>query len=379
MLALGYVADRDGIDLVSEERHEAYDIKLRGRGVRDVRNGVLGLATFLGRHPDVERGYVLTSLVRISAARVRAEWERVQRVLRPEIGARMRLVAVVEGGDVVEAPPGQRTRVVEHFLEWTKEAAAREGTSAGAGARVPRGGSTPGVSWKHLEVEKVLLHRRLLGEGPVRMGTLSDQVGCSYPTAMEAVRRLSAEGGLIERGRGRSVGLGRYPRERWPELFRVQRLVYPPEEFVNPMGEPGAVEGILRRLNRVRPKGAALGGVAAARRWDPSFDLNGTPRVDLVLHTPLTGGRTPATWAREAGEFVGRLDPALRPRGALGGGGATVLVIHRTYRREGLFLEDPGGVLPWADPVEVLYHLNEIGLTAQAGEMVRRLRRDVKV
>src|SRR4051812_30633837 len=102
MLALGYVADREGIELVSGEGREAYGIKLRGRGVRDVRDAVLGLATFLTRHPGVERGYVLTSLVRISTARVRTEWERIQQVLRPEIGARMRLVAVVDGREVVE-------------------------------------------------------------------------------------------------------------------------------------------------------------------------------------------------------------------------------------------------------------------------------------
>jgi hypothetical protein len=191
---------------------------------------------------------------------------------------------------------------------------------------------------------------------------------------------LSAgEGGLIERGRGRSVALARYPRERWAELLRAQRLVYPPEEFVDPVGEPGAVEGILRRLDRLRPKGAAVGGVLAARRWDPSFDLNGTPRVDVVLHRPAPG-RAPSRgdWIREAGEFVKRLDPALKRRSSAQARGATVLVVHQTYRREALFLVEPQSPMPWADPVEVLCQLNEMGLTAQAGQMVQRLRKDVK-
>jgi hypothetical protein len=241
-----------------------------------------------------------------------------------------------------------------------------------------------GVSWKHLEVEKVLLHRWLLDEGPIAVGTLSKQVGCSYPTAMEAVRRLSATEGLIARGRARSVALARYPRDRWAELLRAQRLVYPPAEFVNPVAEPGAVDGILRRLQRTKPKDAALAGVVAARRWDASFDLNGTPRIDVVLHAPMGRGRTGSGWAKQASDFARRIDPALQRRTGSSGSsssqvrGATVLVLHRTYRREALFLEEPGAPMPWADPVEVICQLNEMGLTAQAGELVRRLRGEGK-
>ena len=55
-----------------------------------------------------------------------------------------------------------------------------------------------------------------------------------------------------------------------------------------------------------------------------------------------------------------------------------MLVLHRTYRREALFLEEAGAAMPWADPVEVICHLNEMGLTAQAGELVRRLRGEAK-
>lgn len=391
LLTLGYLADRKEIDLVSADGREAYDIKIGGRGVRDLRNSIFGLATFLVRNPEVKRGFVLTSLVRISAGRVRAEWERVGQALRPELGGRMQLVAVVEGREVVLGAEGKRTPVVERFLEWVKaEAGAGGGSKAGGeGERDTRGGGgggSLGVSWKHLEVEKVLLHRWLLDEGAIAVGTLARQVGCSYPTAIEAVRRLSATEGLIARGRARSVALARYPRDRWTELLRAQRLVYPAAEFVSPVAEPGAVDGILRRLQRTKPKDAALGGVVAARRWDPLFDLNGTPRIDVVLHAPMTRARTGGGggWAKQASEFARRIDPALQRRGAATGSsssqvrGATVLVLHRTYRREALFLEEAGAPMPWADPVEVICHLNEMGLTAQAGELVRRLRGEGK-
>jgi hypothetical protein len=379
-LAQGYSAVSDGADLLSRDGREAYEIKLGGRGVRDLRDAALRLATFCVRHPNVERGYVLASLVRISPHRVRAEWDLIKQVLLPGISARLQLLAVVDGTEIAEPPHPIATPVIDWFLDLAKETAGPDSRSSGGPGDESGTSSPPGVGWKHLEVEKVLLHRWLLGEGPIAVGTLSRQVGCSYPTAIQAIRRLSADE-LIHRGRGRSVALAEYPRDRWAELFRAQRLVYRPVEFVDPTAEPGAVDGILRRLNRLRPKGAALGGVVAARRWDPSFDLNGTPRIEVLLHTPVTrapAGAGAGGWLREATEFARRLDPALKRRAPHAQGAATVLVLHHTFRRDPLFLEEPQSPMPWADPVEVLCHLNELGLTAQAGQLLRRLRQDVK-
>jgi hypothetical protein len=373
-LAKGYSAGTGGGDLISPDKRDVYEIKVGGRGVRDLRNAAVGLATYLPAHAKTRRGYVLASLMRISAGRVRTEWDRMQQVLLPDIRARMNLVAVVDGTEIVELPRPQRTAVVDRFLETVAKKSDRDSQSSAP--RQSKAANPLGMTWKHLEVEKVLLHRWLLGEGPIPVGTLCRQVGCSYPTAIQAIGRLSALE-LIERGRGRSVGLARYPRDRWSELLRAQRLVYPPEEFVNPIAEPGAVDGIVGRLNRLRPKGAAVGGVVAARRWDPSFDLNGTPRIDVVLHIPAT--RTPSgeDWIRNATEFARRLDPALKRRSPQVRG-ATVLVLHPMYRKGPLFLEEPQSPMPWADPVEVLCHLNDLGLTAQAGQLIQRLRQDLK-
>jgi hypothetical protein len=278
----------------------------------------------------------------------------------------------VDGKEVVEIPTGgPSTPVVVRFLERAKA------TGRNAEPRVTP--DAPGLSWKHLEVEKVLVRRWLLGEGAIPVGKLTGQVGCSYPTAMRVVARLSAAG-LIARGRGRSVALARYPRERWTELVRARRLVYPPVEFVDPVAGAGAVEGLMGRLRRLHPKGAALGGVDAARRWDPAFDLNGTPRVDVVVHAPIGGRRRggAGAWIGSAEEWVRRLDPALKrrtPGAPLPG--ATVLVLHATYRRDALFIVDEPepSTMPWADPVEVLCDLNDLGLTAQAGAMLAHLRR----
>jgi hypothetical protein len=373
-LVKGYSTETAGADLISHDKREVYEIKMSGRGVRDLRNAAVGLATYLPAHVKTRRGYVLASLNRISAGRVRTEWDRMQQVLLPDIRARMNLVAVVDGIEIVELPRPQRTPIVDRFLETAVKKSRRDSQSS---ATRPSKVTHPlGTSWKHLEIEKVLLHRWLLGEGAIPVGTLCRQVGCSYPTAIQAIGRLSAVGELIERGRGRSVALAKYPRDRWAELLRAQRLTYPPDEFVNPIAEPGAIDGIMRRLNRLKLKGAAIGGVIAARRWDPSFDLNGTPRIDVVLH--MAGGRAPSEDDRvgNATEFVRRIDPALARRSPRAHG-ATVLVLHSIYRADPLFLEEPQSPMPWADPVEVLCHLNDLGLTAQAAQLIQRIRQDV--
>jgi hypothetical protein len=285
----------------------------------------------------------------------------------------MHLVAVFDRSEVVRTPEAESTVVVDRFLELTTRPRA-DSQSTASHDRTTRTGASRATTWKHLEVEKVLLRRWLLGEKTLPIGALCGQVGCSYPTATDVIRNLS-DHDLILRGRGRSVALKKYPRERWAELFRAQRLIYPPAQFVDPTAEAGAVDGIARRFNRLRPKGAALGGVIAARRWDPSFDLNGTPRLDVVLHTPVRRAPSVEEWLTSATDLVRRIDPALKLRTPQARG-ATVLVLHPLYRRNALFLEEPQSPVPLADPVEVLCHLNDLGLTAQAGQLLQRLRQE---
>lgn len=370
----GYRARVSGADLVSPDGREAYEIKLVARGVRDLRDAALRLATFLAGNPAVERGYVLASLIRISAARLRKEWHSIMQVLLPDLRGRMYLVAVVGGTEIAEPAALHQTIVIKRFLEVTRKRSGRSPSSVSNDDT--RTGNPAGLSWKHLEIEKVLLHRWLLKEGPIAVGTLGRQVGCSFPTTIQAIRRLTANE-VIERARSRTIALSRYPRDRWLELFRAQRLIYPPVEFVDPAAEPGAVDGILRRFHRLDPKEAAIGGVVAARRWQPSFDLNGIPRIDIVLHTPAARAPHNGDWIRQATEFALRLDPALKRRSP-NMNGATVLVMHHTFRKDPLFLNEPQRQASWADPVEVLYHLNELGLTAQAGQLLRHLRQEAQ-
>jgi hypothetical protein len=374
-LPLGYKTNPHGADLLSPDGRQAYEIKLSGRGVRDLRDSAFRLATFLATHPNVQHGYLLASLIRISQTRLRAEWSLIKQVLLPAYAARMNLVAVVDGILVADPSAPPTSPVIDRFLEITRK------TSSPPDSQRP---SPPpdnshirnplAVTWKHLEIEKILLNRWLLHDKPIPLGVLSRQVGCSYPTAHQAIRQLSAND-LIRRGHGRSVALAQYPRDRWTEILRAQRLVYPPERFVDPTADPGAVDAILKRLNRSHPKDVALGGVLAARRLDPSFDLNGTPRIDLLLHTPLPRNSSAVASIPDSNEFVHRLDPALK-RQSPNIHGPTVLVLHRTFRHDSLFQENTP--IPFASPVDVLFHLNDLGLTAQAAALLRHLRQDPK-
>ena len=154
--------------------------------------------------------------------------------------------------------------------------------------------------------------------------------------------------------------LGGFPREAWSELLALSPTHRARIAFVDRTGRRPDPEALLRRLQKLAPPDVALGGVAAARHWDPHFDLRGLPRLDLSL----AAGRQ-----LDLG-FLRRLDPGLGP---LKGEGSPVLVVHPLQRPAALFT--PGDRLPIADPVETLLDLSELRLDDQANALIERLER----
>jgi hypothetical protein len=374
-LGLSRAARERSFDYAAPGGRVICEARFGRQGVRDVRDGLLQLASYVNQAAtNVDRAYLAISLHRSSRSRVLEVWKEGKRVMRPEVARKLYLLAAVEGQGVVEPHDPELEAKANRFARVAAEVEGGRGgpqPSQSAASQIT-GARTVAGSWKHLEVEKVLLRRWLLGEGPIQIGDLSRQVGCSYPTASQALGRL-ARGGLLQRRRARSVEIVKYPRATWAELFMRARSVYAPLEFVDVTGQPGAAERLIRRLGRKPAEDVALGGVAAGRRWDPDFDLNGTPRVDVVLHAQ---GRSVAGGG--ALELVKRLDPALKPVGEERGG-SPVLAVHPLARRDPLFDKSPGEPLPWADPVETIIHLNEMGLTAQAGKLLSRLRPEARL
>ena len=119
----------------------------------------------------------------------------------------------------------------------------------------------------------------------------------------------------------------------------------------------------------MKPKHVAYGGVVAARHWQANFDLNGTPRIDLVVHCP--------NQLVDLG-FVKKLDPALKENTGRSFDDSPTVVIHPITRREPDFTKNADGGLPIADPVETALDLTEMGLTAQANNLFSHFRKEVR-
>ncbi len=330
------------------------------RGVRDLHAGILALALELAGRPHVRVGWLVVGLARLSWPRMIEEWTAGQRVLSRPLAARMRVAGAVEGR--VQAVPGEGLpeKMSRWVQQWASAQVGRTRWTAPAGAMpIPRG-SALGPTRTSVQVTKVLLVRWLRGQGPIGVGALGNQVGCSYPTAAAELTRLD-EAGLLKRGRNRSVELTAFPADAWQELAVWESRFRSVMRYGDPTDRE-MPEGLLRRLQKGRPAGVALGGVAAGRWWDPAFDLHGMPRLDLVVHAP--GG------AADLG-FVKQLDPGLLPVTRPGDPG--ILAVRPLKRAQPLFETSKGG-LAVADPVETVLDLHDLGLDAQAGSLIRRLR-----
>lgn len=340
------------IDYVSPGGARAVVVKEGLRGARDLRAAVFETAALLLERGSIREVCLTIEIRRISPDRLLAEWNRARAIVRPGIGERMRLVGLVQGSVVVDA-----------VRPWTQKIAERL-KSAVIAPDAARATSRSMPSAKSVEVLKVLMNRWLRGQGSVTARELQRICGCSYPTVSDALSRLRQSKEIV-REPDRSVRFVEFPRKSWDELLILSVPLRRPVRFGDASGRPSDPQDLLKRLCKMHPAHVAVGGVIAARRWDPQFDLHGTPRLDLSVHAP--GGDV------DFG-FIRRLDAALHELPPASEGGS--LVVHPLVRSDPLF---DGGMkkrgLPWADPVETLLDLHEMRLIDQAESLVRRLRR----
>jgi hypothetical protein len=181
-----------------------------------------------------------------------------------------------------------------------------------------------------------------------------------------ALSKLEKKGSLT-RHPGRTVEFNQFPQEYWQLVLSQSSSLRQSISFVDSSGVGTDTLRLLQRLKRLRPAGTALGGVIAARHWDPDFDLNGTPRLDLNVHAP--DGYLDLS-------FLRMLDPALKEAHA--NEESPVLVIHPLQRAKSLFTEKPNA-LPIADPVETALDLHEMGLPQQANALFHYFRKEVRL
>jgi hypothetical protein len=337
---------------VTDDGEWGIEVKARLQGVRDLSEEAIILARWVSENP--KRRGLLVSTAPSTSENLLKEWDRIKPLMNEEIRRRIAFAEFSRDLAEIGCP------------DWLREIIRDLRESAKAAPRRIEAHGVPGL--KFFEVAKLLLHRWIRLEEPWPVLELARQADCSYPTVRRALNRLGAYGELSRTSR-RSVSLAGFPRRTWSELLALLPQFRKTVTYEDASGRPFDPDALLARIRRMLPSNVGIGGVCAARRLDPEFDLHGTPRVDLVVHAPSD---------RDVDlSFVARLDPALRqtPTVDLGHLHHVVLAVHRVSRKDSLFERDPKeSWLVLADPVEVLLDLHELRLDRQAEELIEKLR-----
>lgn len=344
------------VDYLSRDGKTAVELQQATYGRRGLYSAVMQLSIFLERNPSVEKACLVLSRTRMSLPRLQEEWEASKKVLRSQIARRLSVV-VVEDGETWVDPDEPYFKRIAHAFEHAPQ--NRRKLSSEAVRQLP--------GQKLYEVVKTLLSRWLQKLGPVPVGELSEQAGCSYPTVRKALQKPSLRSALSFTS-SRSVEFKAFPHDAWRELTALSSTMRGSLRFRDRSGEKQSPQGLLKRLERTKPSHVALGGVMAARHWHPDFNLHGTPRLDVEYHAP--NGIVDL-------EFVRKLDPALTR--VSDPSESAVLVVHPLVRAVPLFIEVSEKKLPWADPVETALDLCDLSLTTQANQLLTHLRPEVRL
>jgi len=312
--------------------------------IRTLRAELLALVAAADEEPHAVQLLCL-SAPRMTEERIAEEWGLLQRSLRPEVARRLAV-------RVLHADGRARSFGIVPDSMAVLLCSESSPVERRSGTRLPR----PDYSFIVL---KLLVYGWLTHRGPLTTLWIAQAAGCSYPTVASALRRL---GRVVRRHRDRRVELLEFPREEWGRLLLTADEARSTLRYADRSGQPRSASSLADRLRALRPEKVAIGGVLAARHYDPALDLMGLPRLDVSVHSP---GRWPDL------SFVRRLDPALE---------ATSdpteparLTVHFVRHAKSLFLEGPDRPA-WVDPVECLLDLHEARLEPQAGEFVNALR-----
>ena len=329
------------------------EVKPGTHSFRNVRASLLGLAYLLAIEPD-SRALLVLPESRISVTRLHAEADLIRQALRPDVPGRLDLV-LMNDGVPVGLPPDLDG---EPFHSWLGDLVNRE-SNRGTQSRQ-----------SYEEILKVMIRQRWMVDEPVTTDWITKVVGCSYPTAASAIKRM---GHVAIRHSNRMHKLRLFPREEWARLVSIADEVRGTKRYVDRSGQPRSAQSLMRRVAALGRSDLAVGGIEGARHYKPDIDLIGLPRLDLSLHSP--NGRI--DWS-----FVERIDPGLEE--AEERDGAPSLVVHVLRRKASFFVPADGtetstqqGGLQWADPVECLLDLHEAHLEPLAEELRNFMERQV--
>jgi hypothetical protein len=315
--------------------------------MRSIREGLMQLAYALNERKDAT-GYLVLSDSRVTQQSIEGEWKRALAVLNTDIGKRL-VISLEKDGELQGV-----TRILDPETQTViRDAIQKE--RASSGPLLNRSDAA-------FVVTKVLINQWLVNGEAVTTTWLMETCGYSYPTVANVIKGL---GSLVERLPNRKVRLRYFPDEEYLRLIANSGRARATARYVDASGGQRSPERHLHRLERLDPKGVAIGGVFGARHYFADLDIVGAPRLDISFH------------ARDLGadiDFINTLDPALvrthDPRGPAS------VVVHQVYQAKSLFAKRDGG-LAWADPVECLLDLHDARLETQARQLLdsRKARR----
>jgi hypothetical protein len=335
----------------------------RTSSVRDLRGALVALAYLVERDALICAAVCVVVESRLSDARLREELDRFRSVLRPEIGARVHLLADPGAqGEGRAAVDGLLAELPEAFHAWLERLLAAERQRGRSPSLPPRQG-----------VVAALAQLQLRKQPAVTVKRLQELVGASYPTVAAALKDL-ADKGWLEESPERGVRLRPLTAREWMDLARDHARLRTLRVFTDPTGF-ASPEQMLRRLDRLKesgvlPPGVRIGGVLGAARHFPDLDITAAPRLDLS---------TEADAALLARLIDAGLQPKTRPEQRV------ALAVHAS-REPWLGAEsgltagertDDGPQPPErvAGELECLADLIEMGFTREAGEMAEHLAR----
>lgn len=351
----------DGYSPARADRAALYDFEDRANGTiiefktstlgaRDLRANLLQLAIALHENPEIARAVLVTRLGNIGLDRVRDELRRLDEILRSDLGHRLHVVAVTDDRTVVFPHADDELSLLERAAQDVLTRNSSKKTS-------------PPWSRKTFPIWLLLLDAWLRGEGPIPVGLLANRTRCSQRTVTTALDRLN-DYGEVMRASNRSAALKKFPRRSLNEILVLADSLRHTATYVDASGRPPDTARLLRRIRAIAPENTAVGGVSSARHYASDFDLNGTPRIALSVN-----GHGTLDW-------IEQVDPALRPTDPTDPReGAPILVIHTLDMKEPCFEPAPDDGGAFVGPAETLLDLYDLGLTTQAEEFVRALRK----
>lgn len=334
------ISHPDGVPIQIEVRHGL-------QAVRDLRSLLLELAARI-HAASTTRLILLLEDSRISRERLAEEVAAARRVLAPEVSNRL-AVAVVEGGHIDSLATGGE------FGWFEPELVAR---LQGLNQTRPIPDTRP---HSHFAITKILVGRWLRRLEPISRAELAAAAGYSIPTIAKSVSGLS---GYLVPGRADRVGLAEFPDKAWADLVSRTDEARKTTYLGDVSGQPRTWSYLQSRISEALGDRVAVGGVLAARFWDPRFDLSGMPRLDIS--TRSAHGEMPI-------DEILRVDPGLVPVDR--GSSAIRIAVHGVFEHDWSVAWDDQRHISVVNPVECLLDLLEMRLESQAEALIERLRR----